>query len=644
MQTKTFFSLFLLILPFCLFAHSDQVAEYAVSEIPAPLKENAYAVLRLSEEKFYIQNPGKGYLEVKKVITILDANGKGHAAAHVWYDNKLIFGEILSGEVFDASGKRVSKLNRKDILDQSVSSSGTFVGDNRVQYAELKHDRYPYTIAYTYVQRFDGLFSFPSFAPLDQEKLSVQQASFELICDADYTPRYQLNNTDIKTASFTDSDGKSHLKWTLSNLSAIEREAYAPSFAQLVPSVRLAPTRFKIEGYEGSMDDWKVFGEFMYELNKDRDELPETLKTQVMQLTADAADEREKIDILYRFLQKNTRYVGIQLGIGGFQTFPAEYVHKNGYGDCKALSNYMKGMLNYLEIPSYLAVIYRGDNPPPISPDFVSNSFNHMILCVPMETDTVWLECTNNHSLPGYLDESTANRYAVLVTPQGGKLVRTPMRKPHQNARIRTGEIRLRADGHADLSSHQTYSGYLQDSWESVIGSLSLREQEEYLRKTIVPGSYDLTQFSMYRDSTSKEPVCITTYDLVVKNCASSSSNRLFLNPNVLSPKMPVPEKQADRTQSIHFDAPYTLTDSLHFILPKGYIIESLPNLPITIESDFGRYFSDIKILKEGEFIYIREVVLQSVDEPASAYETFREFFRQISKADKMQLVMTNKS
>lgn len=643
MKTKTFLALFLLFAPFFIFAHDDQVAEYAVSEIPDALKENAHAVVRLSSEKFYVLNPGKGLLEVKKVITILNAKGKRLALASVNYDNKLTFGEILSGEIYDASGKRVSKIKSKDIHDQSNTSSGTFVGDSRVQYVELKHDSYPYTVSYTYKKRYHGLFYYPSFYPLDREKLAVEQASFELICDLDYTPRFQINNTEIKTESFS-ADGKKHLKWTLSNITAIEREPYAPPFAQLIPSVQIAPSSFEIEGYKGQMNSWEGFGEFMYELNKGRDELPDELKTQVMQLTADAVTDREKIDMLYHFLQENTRYVGIQLGIGGYQTFPAEYVYKNGYGDCKALSNYMKSMLNQLGIPSYLTIIYRGDNPPHITPSFAVNSFNHMILCVPMDNDTVWLECTNSHSLPGYLDESTANRYALLATPEGGKLIRTPARKPHQNMRMRTGEIQLKPNGHAEVSSFQTHSGYMQDTWERVIGSASLREQEDYLRRKIVPGSYDLTHFSMYRDSTSTEPICITKYDLAVKNCASASGNRLFLTPNLLSEKIIVPKKNSDRTQSIRFNEPYTIKDSLHFNLPKGYIVESLPELPITIESDFGWYHANIQVLGEGEFLYTRELIRRSVNEPANAYDTFREFFRQVAKADKMQLVLTNKS
>ena len=642
--TTSLFLLTLLLFSFSLQAYDFQIDEYPISDIPDELKENADAVLRLSSEQFRIENPGKGIFTGTYVMSILNEDAAEKAVAYVFYDGKLITGNLLSAEIYDASGKRVKKVKNKDFHDQSANSSGTFVGDNRIQYAELNHDVYPYTIVFSYQQKFNGLFALPSFNPLDDEKLSVQKAEFEVICDPDYDLRYKKNNYDGEENIFLGSDSKRHYVWTLQNLKPTKREAFAPPFARLTPSVQLAPSEFEIEGYEGIMNDWTGFGQFIYDLNQNRDGLPKNLASQVMQLTADAQNDQEKIAAIYQYLQQNTRYVGIQLGIGGYQTFPAEYVYENGYGDCKALSNYMKGMLNHIGISSHLAIIYRGDNPPPIDPSFAVNSFNHMILCVPLEGDTMWLECTNNNSLAGYLDESTADRYAVLATPSGGKLVRTPARTPQQNARIRTAEIQLRPDGHAEVRSIQQYSGYMQDRWEDVIGSLSAREQEKYLRRTIAPGSYDLEDYKMYRDSTSTEPICFTEYDLFVKNCASASSSRLFLAPNALSNKISVPEKMTNRSQPIHFNAPYFLKDSLNFKLPAGYIVESLPELPITIDTEFGSYKANIHIPMEGEVIYTRELMFKKTDKPAEAYDDFRNFYRKVSKADKLQLVLTNKS
>ena len=96
------------------------------------------------------------------------------------------------------------------------------------------------------------------------------------------------------------------------------------------------------------------------------------------------------------------RYVSIQLGIGGFKPSAAKFVDEKKYGDCKALTNYMKNLLSVVGIASYPALINAGYNKYPADTRFPSDPFNHVILCVPMEKDTVWLECTSNNAKAGF--------------------------------------------------------------------------------------------------------------------------------------------------------------------------------------------------------------------------------------------------
>ena len=89
-------------------------------------------------------------------------------------------------------------------------------------------------------------------------------------------------------------------------------------------------------------------------------------------------------------MQNKTRYVSIQLGIGGYQPFEASVVDKTGYGDCKALSNYMLSMLETIGIKGHYALIMAGQNSPELEEDFPSSQFNHAIVAVPNGADTLW--------------------------------------------------------------------------------------------------------------------------------------------------------------------------------------------------------------------------------------------------------------
>ena len=67
------------------------------------------------------------------------------------------------------------------------------------------------------------------------------------------------------------------------------------------------------------MSTWQKYGEWQYKLLDGRDELTEPFRNKLHGLTAHCSTDREKVKAIYDYLAKTTRYVSIQLGIGGLQ-------------------------------------------------------------------------------------------------------------------------------------------------------------------------------------------------------------------------------------------------------------------------------------------------------------------------------------
>ena len=178
-----------------------------------------------------------------------------------------------------------------------------------------------------------------------------------------------------------------------------------------------------------------------------------------------AVDDRAKEIIIYNYLKKNFRYVSIQLGIGGFKPTSAEITDERKYGDCKALSNYMMAVLNCLNIKSYVALVNAGPRQEAVDEDFPCNRFNHMIVCIPGEKDSVWLECTSRTTDFGVLGSFTENRNALLITDSiGGVLVPTPRSRPFENAMNTYSTVDLQEDGSGKTKTIFKVSGeYKQD-------------------------------------------------------------------------------------------------------------------------------------------------------------------------------------
>ena len=124
------------------------------------------------------------------------------------------------------------------------------------------------------------------------------------------------------------------------------------------------------------------YGILMNRLYEGRDILTPEVKSEIRALTANATSDTEKVHIVYDYLQKNTRYVSVQLGIGGWQPFDAEYVYENKYGDCKALTWFMKSMLETIGIKSYPALVSAGVTKLKCKEGLATRALSHAHYCM----------------------------------------------------------------------------------------------------------------------------------------------------------------------------------------------------------------------------------------------------------------------
>ena len=289
---------------------------YPVSAIPEALLQNAHVVKRAEDITFEIVSTTKTVLHYKYALTVLDEAGDDYAGFTEWYD-KLQKVHSIEGALYDASGKLLKKVKDRDIQDMSAVDDISLMDDNRKKVHYFYHKVYPYTVMYEAEVQYNNTFNFRSWVPQEFQHLSVEQSRYTLICPADYTIRYRMYNY-TGAPEQTSEKGKKIYRWQTAAVPAIEREAYGPRWHEMTTMVLLAPTAFEIEGYKGTMNSWKEFGRFVYSLNLNRDVLPDTVKEKVIQLTTGLTDNREKVKVLYRFMQQNTRYISIQLGLGGW--------------------------------------------------------------------------------------------------------------------------------------------------------------------------------------------------------------------------------------------------------------------------------------------------------------------------------------
>ncbi len=628
----------IIILKICCFLAMSSFAQkqnYAVTDIPKSLLKSD-AVVRDYSMNYDIKSPSKATLKEHRVITLMDDDSNLNLLA-IGYD-KFRKIESISGRLYDASGKFIRKISKKEITDRSMVSDFSIYEDDRVKYVEINHSQYPYTVEYEYEVSFRGIRSYPDWSPqFNDYGVAVEASSYRIAVPEDMDIRYQSSNFEPDFEESNEGGAKVY-QWQITDLKPLRQELYAPARADIFPVVRVSPTVFSIDGQKGDMSTWQSFGKFMYDLNEGRGIPTEKTYRVVQSLTKDLNTNKEKIAALYKYLRETNRYVSVQLGIGGWQSFDTEYVEKNKYGDCKALSYYMKAMLEAAGIKAHTALIESGKYPEKIDNDYVHSAFNHMILYVPEED--VWLECTASYQPSGYLGTGTENRKALLVTPEGGQLVETPKTSPENNVGNALIKVKLDEAGSAKISVRSTKTGSQQSWHRSAKNTFSEKELKDELQESLeaLP-SFSIDKQEIILDENA--PSCEYNYDLSVRKLATVQGKRLFIRPNVIHQYRSVPDREEERKQRIVNHRGRSSKDRIEIELPEGYVAESLPE-KVELQTDFGTYQSTCE-LSGNQLIYQRHLTINNYDLPPEKYQDMFDFYNQIKKSDMMKAVFVKK-
>lgn len=615
-------------------AGAAQTPAYAVSAIPEQLLKNANAVKRLEVEEFQLVSTHEARHVYKHAVTILNENGDPYAGFYEFYDRFQTI-ESVEGRLYDREGRLLKKVKMKDMRDESAVSSISLMDDNRVKYHQFYHKDYPYTVEYEVEMSIRQSFHLPYWMPQPHFNYAVQQSRFSVRVPQSYDLRYKALNFEGTPVQTTEGSWKK-LVWEVKDLPAQKALFAGPRTQESLPLLRLAPSEFEMQGYRGNMSTWMEFGRFIGSLNKGRDLLPDAVQKKVAELTAGLSTDREKVEALYRFMQQSTRYISIQLGIGGYQPFEAAYVAAKGYGDCKALSNYMYSLLKAAGVRSNYVLVNAGDNSLRMLDDFPMSQFNHAILCVPGARDTIWLECTSQVQPAGYMGSFTGNRKALLIQEDGAAVVSTPRYGMKENTALRQVTARLEGDGSLNLSVQAVYRGEEQEDPGDMLDYLSKEKVKKHLDQKLSLGSYEVNTFS-YNRRPAALPEIEEKLTIDVTGYATVSGKRIFIVPNLLN-RAGVRLEEEPRTVDFIFSHAYRHEDRAEIELPEGYQLEQgLADL--SLQTPYGSYSRSAKMVG-NKLVYTRTMEQYSGRFPASAQKEIIKFYDEIYRADRARMVL----
>ena len=609
---------------------------YAVNLIADSLMKDVNHVVRLDEETFEVLSDSKSLVIYKRVVTVFNAKSN---RSHAWVDFIKDDGiEYFKVRVYDAAGKLIKKVKKREIVEHVANISGGEFDDRMMKSYQWVSNNYPFTIEYAYQKKVTGIanavYETWFFEGFNE---GVEHSSFTLKLPKDKKFYAQLLNADIKPEERIDGDHKI-ITWTMENLAPIYNEDMMPAPSRVLPILDVKPDKFEMAGVKGSMATWEDYSAFMKKLFSGKDELPAALQKEMDQLLKDAKSDREKIDRIYQYVQANTRYVSVQLGDGGWIPYDAAYVYEHKYGDCKALTNYTCSLLKYAGISATPTLVFAGAGGPVFDLDssFVSTKFNHVILYVPKED--CWLECTSPQSPSNYLGSFTKNRPVMLIQEEGGGLIKTPNYTAEDNVITNLLEIAIDEKGKAVIDGHRIYEGEEQEYVRYYHFANDEKKIREWFKKSLGKVTNILLK-SFEHQCSQTQPLATLDFKIEADRFASIAGKRFFVPVNSVDKFTCCPKFDDKRKYEIVSHDAYTAVDTFIYKIHPKYVIEKNPlREPVQFSSKFGSYDAHI-IFGQGKITYIRKLIIRPYTLPVSQKKELKDFFKKVRKWDAKKIV-----
>lgn len=578
--------------------------DLAITQIKKELLNNADIVVRHSETHHHIKQLNNRVTKEIRVYTILNEDAKHYGDVIIPYDVGSSEVKNIQIQYFDENGKRIKKVKSKELDDRSYNSGSSLASSSRLKYFDYTPTKYPFTIEYKYEIKSINTLDINPWNPVGYNT-SVEHSEYKISSDIEFAVRCKGKNIEGLNVILDTTN----YHFSLKDFKAVPKELFQPHYETILPYIMISPLQFSYEGISGSASNWSEFGKWNYNLIKPKSAITEEMVRDLNQIIKPDDSDLKKARIIYDYVSKNMRYVSIQLGIGGIQPFPASEVHNLKYGDCKGLSNYTRSLLDHFNITAYYTVIESNSRYNLSFDSSMPDLFqgNHVIVCMPNDGDTVWVECTSKLYPFGFIGKGNNDRKVLLIKEDGGSIARTKIYPDEANSITHKISAKIEADMtvHADVHSEYENLAIFKRLWYI---ELSDSERKEALAKNVLKkfNTYDLESYSI--KSSRDEALINEDFKINLPGYVEKISEYLMI-PNDLITLDFSSNLTSSRRSDIYIKDGFKASTEINWTTPKGYTLVE-DNNQIAFSNDFGN-ISYVTSMKNDTTINLQLSVLE---------------------------------
>ncbi|MFC1464388.1 MAG: DUF3857 domain-containing protein [Candidatus Brachytrichaceae bacterium NZ_4S206] len=400
--------------------------------------------------------------------------------------------------------------------------------------------------------------------------------------------------------------------------------------AEDVPALRVEPSMpgpsetmpyLHVSTYES----WADVGRWWWGLVRDHLVSDPALTRTVNELVAGATTTRERVERIYAWVIRNTRYVGLEFGIHGYLPYRVPLVVQRGFGDCKDKAALLYVMLREAGIDARMVLVRtRGNGDIDEAPASLA-VFDHAIAYVP-ELD-LYLDGTAENGGTNALPSGDQGVRVLVVGPDQVELRRTPMSEPDRAVRSIELSAELAADGSARIEESHEVVGPVAAAFRTHYQPERTRvERLQQSFAEVFPGIE--VEAPTFENLDALELPVRFRYRARVPQLAQRDGASLLLAPSRLAPLTTSLGLGAERRHALDLGSRSTFRERRRVRLPAGARVTETPPGGVA-ESPFGR--CEVRYTVSGGLVEITtELVWRRDRIPREEYEAFRRWVSEV--------------
>jgi hypothetical protein len=605
---------------------------------------DAKAVYLLEDTLLTVQPDGRPVERYRAVVKILRPQGRRIAIPRVWFnkDEKLESFHVWS---IGPDGHHYA-MKDSETIETGDEAWGMLYVDTRQKFASPPGADPGGIIAWEYTKQLPSYFSEDTWG--FQNEVPTAHSVYEIDLPANWHQYAVWFRHDPIAPAVVQPNG---FRWEQTNLDGIDL-----TDVPLAPAPEALAGRMTVHFSPDPVPEgdalWAKIGNWYYNLAAPRSEGGSDISAAAKSVAGDG-DFMARLSRVADFMQQQIRYVGIEIGIGGWQPHPAEDIFRSRYGDCKDKATLTVAMLDAVGIRATWVSVDtdRGF----IDPRTPSLFGNHMITAIeiPKGYDDPRLQAvvtaktgkrylifdpTNPFVPIGQLPTYLQGGYGVLAAGADSQVIALPVLNPAADSVKRVAKFTLAPDGTLTGNVTVLRNGARSDDWRGRLAMSSDKEQRELIERSL---QQDFSTFTLGAEKADNiraldKPLELD-YSVTAPLYAKGAGALLLVRPRVVGS---VAEALDDKPRHvpISFEGVGTWQDSFDVKIPPGYKVDDVPS-PVTMDVGFATYHSEVKA--QGDSLhYEREYVLKKLTLDAGDYATLRKLEAAITTDENSDAVL----